>query len=370
MTRFRDFGVTPGSLPSGPLNALTDVAGVRVGHVTLISGEGPLVEGQGPVRTGATAILPHGGNLFRHKAVAAVDTINGFGKATGFEQIREMGWIETPILLTSTLNVGRVWDGVMSYMLRHNPDIALTTSTVCPVVAECHDGFLSDIRGRHVHEEHVLQAIESAKEGPVEEGNVGAGTGIACYQFKGGIGTSSRLVEEDSQTFTIGALAQTNFGSRPDLRMMGIPVGQLLKDEYLPHNPASIPRESLIIVLATDLPFDARALGRLARRAVHGIARTGSYSGNSSGDFVIAFSTANPVPHSPDERIDSARRAIDDGALINTCFRAVAEAVEEAIYNALVAAQTMTGRDGNTLYALPHERLAELLGEYRVRRTD
>ena len=358
MPRLRDLGVTPGRLPTGQHNAITDVSGVRVGHVTLISGEGKLTPGQGPVRTGATAVLPHSGNLYREKVTAAVRTINGFGKATGFEQIRERGVIETPILLTNTLNTWRVADAVASYMLRDNPDIGITTGTICPVVGECNDGFLNDLQGRHVQQEHVWQAIESASEGVVAEGNVGAGTATVCYQFKGGIGTASRMVFDGR--FTVGALVQTNIGLRPELMVLGVPIGQHFLDSHLPETGPG----SIILVLATDAPVDSRQLGRLAMRAAFGLARTGTISHDGSGDFVIAFSTAHRWAHEPKELLEATTRFTEDGRKLDELFLAVVESVEEAILNALVAAETMTGRDGNTLYAIPHEKLIELLGRY------
>ncbi len=356
MTRLRDLGLQPGRLPPGPLNAITDVPGVRVGHTTLIAGEGPLQPGEGPVRTGVTAILPHGGNLFREKVVAAVQTINGFGKALGFEQVREMGVIETPIMLTNTLSVWGVADAVAAYMMRDNPDIGVTTSTVNPVVGECNDGFLNDIRGRHVRQEHVWQSIEAAEEGPVAEGNVGAGTGTACFGFKGGIGTASRQVWDGR--YTIGALVQSNFGSRQELTVLGVPVGDHLRQSRPPETGPG----SIMMVLATDAPFSARQLERLAMRAAFGLARTGSTCANGSGDFVIAFSTAHRRPHYPATAVETAPRIADeDNRAMNECFLAVIEAVEEAILNALVAAQTMTGRDDHTLHALPLDALVEIL---------
>lgn len=363
MTRLRDLGVTAGRLPVGPRNAIVDVPGVRVGHMTIIEGEGDLVIGQGPIRTGCTAILPHGGNLFREKIAAGVATINGFGKATGFEQIRERGVVETPILLTNTLNVGRVWDGVMAYMLDHNPDIALRTSTVGPVVGECHDGFLSDIRGRHVGQAHVYHAIETASEDMLSEGNIGAGTGTACYGFKGGIGMASRLVLDGR--FTMGGLVQSNFGVRPDLMMLGVPVGQHFVDELRPKAKTSPGPGSIMMVLATDLPLDSRQLSRVARRAAFGLARTGTFCQDGSGDFVIAFSTAHRWTHDPAEPLAAVERFTEHAKVIDELFLAATEVIEEAILNSLVAAETMTGRDGHTLYALPHDRLADLFRHYR-----
>jgi len=360
MSRLRDLGVTPGLLPPGRLDAITDVPGVRVGHVTLIAGDGPLRPGEGPIRTGVTAILPHGGDLFQEKVVAAVRTFNGFGKALGFEQIRELGVIETPILLTNTLNVPRVADAVIDYMLARNPEIGLTAGTVSPVVGECNDGFLNDIRGRHVHAEHVLAALQGATAGPVGEGAVGAGTGTACFGFKGGIGTASRLTQAG---YTLGALVQTNFGAREHLQISGVPVGRHFRDRLL---PATGPGAgSVMIVLATDAPLTARQLGRVASRAALGLARTGAISASGSGDFVIAFSTANRRPHRPAGAVQTLQALAEEGhATIDDLFLAVVEAVEEAVLNSLTAATTMTGRDGHTLYALPPDELADLLWRY------
>ena len=348
MPRLRDLGLTPGILPPGPLNAITDIDGVKVGHTTLIEGDGPLIPGSGPVRTGVTAILPHGGNLFQKKVVAAVETINGYGKAAGFEQVRELGVIEAPILLTNTLNVGSTVDAVITTMLRANPDIGITTSTINPIVGECNDGFLNDIQGRHVRATDVWQSIASAQSGPVAEGNVGAGTGTACFGFKGGIGTASRLAGD----YTVGTLVQTNFGSRPHLMILGNPVGRDFAETLLPTREPG--PGSVMIVLATDAPLDSRQLGRLARRAAFGLARTGSISSNGSGDFVIAFTTANPRTHGV-PLLDSVMRLPDEHRAIDLLFLAVIESVEEAVLNALLMAETMRGRDGNTLFALPAE---------------
>lgn len=356
--RIRQFNFQPGNLPAGPHNAITDVQGVRVGHVTLIEGEGPLRPGTGPVRTGITAVLPHGGSIFRQKAPAAVYTINGFGKACGFEQVRQLGQIETPILLTNTLNVGRAADALVGYMLRENPDIGIRTSTVNPLVGECNDGYLNDIQGRHVREEHVWQAIESASPGPVMEGCVGAGTGTACYGLKGGIGTASRqvILPNLDRQYQVGALLQTNFGALHELTIAGIPVGRHLRREMPKTGPGSV-----MIVLATDAPLDSRQLERLAQRAAFGLARTGTVCHHGSGDFVIAFSTSSLYPHEQ-IAVENIERLPD--SLLDGFFAAVVESVEEAVYNTLVAAETMTGRDGHTLHALPHDLLHDLLRRY------
>ena len=358
MTRLRDLGVEPGRLPAGPRNAITDVDDVRVGHTTLIRGDGPLQEGIGPVRTGVTAVLPHGGNVFRDKVAAAVYTFNGYGKVMGFEQIRERGSLETPVILTSNLSVARAGDALMSYMLRQNPDVALTTTTVNCVVGECNDGMLSDARGRHIRPEHVFAAIESATDGPVAEGNVGGGTGTTCHQFKGGIGTASRQLPEAG--YTVGALVQANHGRREELLVLGVPAGQALADIPLPrHNPGSI-----MIVLATDAPLDALQLTRLAKRAALGLARTGTISHDQSGDFIIAFATGTRIPHEPDDVLHRPAQLHDRSDTLDQFFLATVEAVEEAVLNALLAAETMTGRDGLLAPALPADRLCELLRRY------
>ncbi|HST89569.1 MAG TPA: P1 family peptidase [Ktedonobacterales bacterium] len=386
MARLRDLGVTPGDLPAGPLNAITDVPGVRVGHVTLIAGSGPLRPGVGPVRTGATAVLPHAGNLFREKVAAAVYTINGYGKVAGFEQVRELGTLEAPILLTNTMNVPLVADAAGTYMMRATPELGMSASSGNRVVGETSDGFLNDLRGRHVREEHVWRAIESAAEGPVVEGNVGAGTGTICFGFKGGIGTASRRLFDGA--VTVGALVQSNFGSRPHLLVMGAPIGRHFRDRLLPgtvpaatekqETPApSTPTEppgqgSIMIVLATDAPASTHFLERMAKRAAFGLARTGSVCEDVSGDFVIAFSTTNRVPQHmreperPTERVEAARLS-EDAWTASALFAAVVEAVEEAILNSLVAAETMIGRDDHIAYALPRDELAELLTYYHRR---
>lgn len=361
MPRLRDLDVQPGLLPPGQHNAITDVPGVQVGHVTLISGEGPLTPGKGPVRTGVTTILPHTGNLFKQKVLAAVRTLNGYGKAVGFEQVRELGCIETPIVLTNTLNVGLVADAVISHTLRDNPAIGITIGTVNPVVGECNDGFLNDIQGRHVKPEHVWQSIEYAHDGPVEEGNVGAGTGTACFGFKGGVGTASRKV----MAYHVGVLVQTNFGRRAHLRMLGVPVGRHFAKTLLPESSPG--PGSVMIVLATDAPLSSRQLGRLAQRAAMGLARTGTISSNGSGDFVVAFTTAHPRSDRSRGTTESITRISDEAhRLIDNFFLAVVESVEEAVLNSLLAAVTLRGRDDNLLHALPSEDVAALLHQWQA----
>ena len=358
--RARDLGIVTGLLEPGPLNSITDVPGVKVGHVTLIEGEGRLVPGRGPVRTGVTAVLPQGGNLFRSKVRAAIHVINGFGKATGIAQIRELGVIETPIVLTNTLSVGTAWDAVCSYMLDLCPEIGVTTGTVNPVVAECNDGYLNDIRGRHVKEEHVLRALATASPGPVPEGNVGAGTGMSCLGFKGGIGTASRRLSGAASDKHLGVLVLANFGRAEDLLISGVPVGLPLSGGT---TPPPAPPGSVVVVLATDAPLTDRQIERVARRCQGGLARVGSVFSNGSGDFVIAFSTANTVPHDAASASESSPEAFlrDDSAEMAWLFRAAVETTEEAVLNALFAADTMVGRDGHTRRGLPIEEVTRIL---------
>ena len=362
--RLRDAGMIIGELPPGLHNTITDVAGVRVGHTTLISGEGPLLRGQGPVRTGVTVILPHGENLFRHKVRAAVHTINGFGKVRGFEEVRELGVVETPIALTNTLNVGLVADALVQYMVRHNPDIGITTSTANVIVGETHDGYLNDIQGRHVRAEHVWAAIESAVLGPVAEGAVGAGAGTSCFGWKGGIGTASRVVPGEAGAYTVGVLVQSNFGRPQDLTVCGVPVGQHIR----PPDTAPLLLSdggSIMVILATDAPLSERQLRRLCVRAAAGLARTGSHYSHGSGDFVVAFSTAWRVEHEPASLTTTQTVLADEAKVMAWLFPAVVESVEEAILNSLFRAETVVGRDGHVRHALPVEEVAALVRQYR-----
>lgn len=368
--RVRDLGLTVGELPPGPHNAITDVAGVhktlrvRVGHTTLVSGEGPLRPGQGPVRTGVTVILPHGDNLFRHKVRAAVHTINGFGKVCGFEEVRELGVVEAPIALTNTLNVGLVADALAQHAIRHNPEIGVRTSSVNVVVGETNDGYLNDLQGRHVRAEHVWAAIESASPGPVAEGAVGAGTGTTCFGWKGGIGTASRVVPEQAGGYTVGALVQSNFGRPSDLTICGVPVGRHVQPPGVPRQP--IPdKGSVMVVLATNAPLTARQLQRLCVRAAAGLARTGSTYGHGSGDFVIAFSTAHRIDHWPAALTTTQTVLADEGKAMYWLLPAVVESVEEAVLNSLFRAETVVGRDGHTRVGLPVDQVATLVREHR-----
>ncbi len=368
--RARSLGIVIGELPTGPHNAITDVPGVSVGHETVWFGDGPLRPGSGPARTGVTVIVPHPGNLYLEKVPGAFEVINGYGKTTGSVQVDELGTIETPIALTSTLCVGRVADGLISHAIAQTPEIGITTATVNPIVGECADSFLNDMQGRHVHEEHVLRALASASTGPVPEGAVGAGTGMSCFGFKGGIGSASRQTASEFGGYTIGVLVLSNFGMRRQLVFDGVPVGRLLENDINP-----VPeRGSIMMVVATDAPLIDRQLRRVARRAGFGLARTGSIAGNGSGDVVIAFSNhpSVRVPHYGDgwtRPIEVVAESGPDasGASIDALFAATIEATEEAIINSLFMAETVVGRDGNTREELPVERVLDLMRRYRGR---
>lgn len=357
--RAREAGVILGTMEPGPLNAITDVPDVRVGHVTLIEGSGPLRRGHGPIRTGVTAILPHGGNLFREKVPAGIFVLNGFGKCFGQEQIEEFGAIESPIMMTGTMNVGIVADGVAEYMMSSNPDIAVTTSTANALVTECSDAYLNDMQGRHVRQQHVREAIERAASGPVEEGTVGAGTGMSLYGFKGGIGTASRRLPGELGGFTVGVMVLGNFGRRDQLSIAGIPVGRALADWRPPETMRDT--GSCIVLLATDAPMLDRALRRLARRAALGLARTGSLAGNTSGDFIVAFSNAVRLPHDSEELLVTLQHVTEGGRLIDALIQASVEATEEAVVNTLFRATTLDGWDDHVRYALPLDLTLDLL---------
>lgn len=360
--RLRDLGILTGDLPPGPLNAITDVPGVRVGHTTLVEGEGPLRPSLGPVRTGVTVILPHGGNLFQEHVLSAVYTINGYGKAVGFEQVRELGDLESPIALSNTLNVGLVMDALVTHAIRQNPAIGITDSSVNVVVGETNDGYLNDLQGRHVHAEHVFAALDGASDGPVQEGAVGAGTGTMCYGWKGGIGSASRRLPAELGGYTLGALVQSNFGSQRDLVVCGAPVGRYLQQPSGP--PPAIPG-SVMIILATDAPLFPLQLERLCHRAAAGLARTGSMLSHGSGDFVIAFSTAYRWLRHPPEPVTSIPAPVEDARVLNTLFRAVIESIEEAVLNSLTCAETVVGRDGHVAHRLPLEQVLKLLKDFK-----
>ncbi len=350
MVRARELGLYFGPLPTGPFNGITDVPGVAVGHVSLISGQGKLRPGYGPVRTGVTAILPHPGNLYTQKCPAAVYAFNGYGKSTGALWVEELGLCENPIILTNSLSISAGLAGGVTWALRQNPGIGISQRTPNVLVLECDDSYLNDIRGRHLKPEHVLAAIAAAARGPVAEGNAGAGVGLSCFEFKGGIGTSSRRVRTKPGSWTVGILVQANFGKREDLVIKGVPVG-----EFLPAQAGGISGGSIISIVATDAPLDGRQLKRLAKRAVLGISRTGSISRHGSGDIVAAFSNF-PWVH-PKARVIMAEEA----EFIEPLFKAVVEASEEAVLNALFQAETMLGRDDHVREKIPVAKVLNLL---------
>jgi len=364
MPRLRDLGIIPQywSYKPGPRNSITDVKGVTVGHVTLVRGEGKLIPGRGPVRTGVTVVLPHKGNVFREKVPAATYVINGFTKAIGLIQIDELGFLESPVALTNTLNVGLVADGLIEYIIHENPDIGITTTSVNPVVLECNDGFLNDIQGRHVKQHHVLEAIEKASN-EVTEGSVGAGTGLRSFGFKSGIGTASRIVETFAGSFTIGVLVQSNFGLRENLVIAGVPIGKLLSSKNNRSESTSTSNQgSINVVIATDAPLTPRQLKRLAKRAHIGIARVGGFTDHGSGEVVVAFSTNYHILH--DTRKLLKIEVLPDTEL-NSLFKAVAEATEEAILNSLFQSRTMIGRDNHVVPGIPVKEVVEIIKKYK-----
>lgn len=362
--RAREAGIVVGTLVPGPMNAITDVPGVSIGHATLVRGNGPLVRGVGPVRTGVTAIVPHSGDLFAAKVPAAAEVFNGFGKTIGLVQITELGQLETPILFTNTLNVGRVADALVAYMIEQHPAIGVTTGTVNPVVCECNDSYLNDIGGRHVGEKEVREALNNASSMGVAEGNVGAGTGMIAYGFAGGIGTASRQFTQEHGGYTLGAIVLANFGRHDDLTIAGVPVGR----ELGPHPQLIKEREqgSVIVVLATDAPVDARQLGRLARRVPLGLARTGSHGGHGSGDLAIAFSTAEHIPHDGTLLVRTVKVLNEQSRVFDDLFTAVVEVTEEAVINALCKAQPITGRDEHHVAALHLEETRAILQRHGI----
>jgi D-aminopeptidase len=349
----------------GSLNAITDVRGVRVGHVTLVEdGNSPNLENA--VRTGVTAILPHEGNLFRDKVPAAIHVINGFGKIVGTSQVSELGVIETPIILTNTLSVGTGFSGLVDHALRTNPEIGDTTGSVNPVVAECNDSQLNDMRGLHVKLYHVQAAIESAQTGPVLEGGVGAGTGMVCYGWKGGIGTASRLLSPAEGGFTVGVLLLANFGEAHQLTIAGRPIGVTIVPDTSPDSNWSSGAGSCVVVLATDAPVSDRQLARLARRVQNGLARTGNVGAHMSGEYVIAFTNGRRVPHWPITDMFASHELAEGGRLIDLMFQAVVEATEEAVINALFTANTVVGRGRRVRYALPVEEVLGILSRQGI----
>ena len=372
IVRARDIGVPFEGTP-GPLNAITDIAGVEVGYTTIILGDGKLVVGKGPVRTGVTAIIPRGHDSLNDPVYAAVFSLNGNGEMTGTHWVEESGFLEGPVVITNTHSVGVARDAVIAWRIKHGAADASGYWWSLPLVAETWDGWLNDTNGFHVKPEDVFQALDSAHDGAIEEGSVGGGTGMICYEFKGGNGTASRKIEikepkassgqssangaSAARTYTVGVFVQANFGRRALLTITGVPIGKEI--------PGSVYKEdtgSCIAVVATDAPLLPNQLKRLARRVSIGLARTGTISGNGSGDLFIAFSTANKNVWAADQVTHSVQTVPND--LIDPIFGAVVEATEEAVVNALVDNQTMTGAGNHRVEALPHDRLRELLKKY------
>jgi L-aminopeptidase/D-esterase-like protein len=355
--RARALGIPFDGTP-GALNSITDVTGVEVGYTTLIRGEGKLEVGKGPVRTGVTAILPRGRGSFDDPVYAGYFSLNGNGEMTGTAWIEESGFLEGPLMITNTHSVGVVRDATISWRVAHGGPDPTGFSWSLPVVAETWDGYLNDVNGFHVKPEDVANALDTARPGPIAEGSVGGGTGMICFEFKGGTGTASRVLDKKSGGYVIGALVQANCGRRPQLTIAGVPVGKEITENAVFSREAG----SIIIVIATDAPLLPHQLKRLARRASLGLARTGSVSGNGSGDLFLAFSTANP--HAADPAAPTHSVATVPNDRMDPIFAATVQAVEEAIVNALVTNQSMTGRDNHHVDALPHERVRELLKKY------
>jgi len=370
--RGRDLGIPFEGQP-GPLNAITDIPGVEVGQETLISGSGPLVVGKGPVRSGVTVVFPRGNNNLK-PVYGGYFNLNGNGEMTGLAYMDDFGVVSGPIGITSTNAIGHVYAGIQEWSVQH------TGETVFPVVAETWDGWQSDINGFHVRPETAIKALDAAKGGPVEEGVVGGGTGMHCFSFKGGIGTSSRAIKASGKHFTVGVLVQCNTGDRKVLRIAGVPVGQTFSNSWLPcfdakqSKPEQLPKcgaggkvlpdqGSIIIVVGTDAPLMPIQLQRVAKRAALGLARLGTYSGTSSGDIILAFSTVPGEVNAPDQKAPAPITPLPDTE-INAVFEATVQATEEAIVNALVAARTSTGADGYTMYGLPHDELRSILKRY------
>ena len=341
--RSEDLGIESGILERGINNSITDVPEVSVGHITLVNGDGPLEIGQGPIRTGVTVILPHQENIFQRKVTGAVHVLNGFGKAVGFLQVAELGEIESPIGLTSTLSIWNVANGLIDYLSAQNPGVY----SFNPLVGECNDGFLNDIVGRHVNREHVLEALSSACSPNTEEGNVGAGTGMTGFGWKGGIGTSSRTCIINDKKYTLGVMTLTNTGDPREFRINGTKIGKSLQPPLDKFDPTKA-GGSIMMVVATDAPIDSRQLTRVGKRAALGLARAGGIADHSSGDFIIAFS-------------NSTNRPILDDTALTPLFRGAVEATDEAIVNSVLRAETLIGRDGNTRHGIPIDEVKRLI---------
>lgn len=359
--RIRDLGIAIGNYPVGPYNAITDVPGVRVGHVTKVRGEGELIAGKGPVRTGITAVRPASGDVFLKRVFAAGFVLNGAGEMTGLSQIEEWGVCETPILLCDTMAVGRVADATVAWMSRRHPTIGGDDDVVIPVVGECDDSYLNDTVGRHVTENDVWTALETARSGPVPEGNVGAGTGMQTFDFSGGIGTSSRIVRIAGVDCVLGALVLSNFGNLEHLRVDGVPMGELLGPMFA-HLPRRGPAGSIIVLLATDVPLVHRQIARVCRRAALAIGRCGGFGAHNSGEFILGWSTFNRIPRRRPHGRYRAEMVLDTA--LDPLHEATVDVVGEAILNAICAGVPVIGHSGHSAPALPLEEVRRLLRRY------
>ncbi|MCB9703274.1 MAG: P1 family peptidase [Myxococcales bacterium] len=360
--RARQLGIRIGHYRPGRYNSITDVSGVRVGHATLVRGEGPLHVGEGPVRTGVTAILPNNGDIFHNRVVGSGFILNGAGEVSGLTQVMEWGLFETPLLLTNTLSVGACSEALVKYMVGRYPSIGNEHDVIIPVVGECDDSWLNDAAGRHVRTEHVYRAISTAAAGFVQEGSVGGGTGMICCDFKGGIGTSSRRLPGEEGGFTVGVLVMTNFGVMRDLRVDGVPVGAILEPEFRGVDRRIDNYGSIIAVVATNAPLLSHQIHRLCKRVALGIGRAGSTAAHGSGEIIVGFSTANTVPR--DDRQMIYRIKVLQDPRMNPIYEAAIDATEEAIINALCMAETMAGHSGHTAPAIPLDRLREIMLRY------
>ncbi len=359
--RVRDLGLRIGEYSPGPLNAITDVPGVKVGHSTLIEGSGRRKPGNGPVRTGVTVVLPND-DTYQRKLVSGGFILSGAGEVSGMTQVQEWGLIETPIALTNTLSVGRVSDSIVKWMTEKYQSIRELQEVIIPVVGECDDSFLNDAVGLHIKPQHVFNALDSATSGPVEEGAVGAGTGMICCDFKGGIGTSSRLIPMGGETYTMGVLVQSNFGVMEHLRMDGFPVGRVFASSQGQYSRRVNNYGSIIVVIGTNMPLTAQQINRLCRRAALGIGRVGSYGAHSSGEIIIGFTTANEIPRVSPTPVRSYNMVLD--TFLDPAYKGVIEATEEAILNSLTMAVDMEGAGGNKVPAVQLPLLQQLLAHY------
>jgi D-aminopeptidase len=361
--RARELGLPLGRFKPGRYNAITDVEGVLVGHCTLIKGEGPLRPGHGPVRTGVTAILPNNGNIFMERMNGGGFVLNGAGEVSGMTQLMEWGLVETPMMLTNTMAVGAVADGVARYLVDRYPGIGDEHDVIIPIVGECDDSWLNDIAGRHVRDQHVLEAIQNAKSGPVAEGNVGGGTGMITCDFKAGIGTSSRKLPEAMGGYTLGVLVMSNFGKMHNLRVGGLPVGEVLAEKFKDTPRRGQTYGSIIAVVATDAPLLSHQINRLCKRVALGIGRVGSYAAHGSGEIVVGFSTANIIPRRTQKMVYKLKILLDQR--LDPLYEAVMEATEEAILNSMCMAEPMKGVNDNFCPALPLEEVRRFVDACR-----